>query len=199
MHISEGVLSPIYLVSGWIFSGGAVLFSLKTLSGREIPRVALLSSLFFIISLIHIPIGPTSVHLTLNGLLGILLRQAVFPAIFVALLFQALFFQYGGISVLGVNTFIMALPPFLLSLLLSGYLQKGKYVTFIGFLSGFFSLLGSGLFMAMILYLSNPKLYLLSGLFAGTYLTLSLTEGIITAFALLYLKRTHPEVIRCCQ
>ncbi len=199
MHISEGVLSPVYLISGWLVSGGAVLFSLKALSGREIPRVALLSGLFFVISLIHIPLGPTSVHLTLNGLLGILLGQAVFPAIFVALFFQALFFQYGGISVLGINTLTMALPPYLFSLLFSRYLQKGKYTLLIGFLSGFLSLLSSGLLMALILYLSNPKLYLLSGIFAGTYLPISLAEGIITAFAVLYLKRTHPEVIRCCQ
>ncbi|BAU23069.1 cobalamin biosynthesis protein CbiM [Caldimicrobium thiodismutans] len=199
MHISEGVLPPIYLISGWLVSGGAVLFSLKALSGREIPRVALLSGLFFVISLIHIPLGPTSVHLTLNGLLGILLGQAVFPAIFVALFFQALFFQYGGISVLGINTLTMALPPYLFFLLFSRYLQKGKHTLLIGFLSGFLSLLSSGLLMALILYFSNPKLYLLSGIFAGTYLPLSLAEGIITAFAVLYLKRTHPEVIRCCQ
>lgn len=199
MHISEGVLPPVYLISGWVLSGGSVLLSLKSISGRDIPKVALLSGLFFVISLIHIPLGPTSVHLTLNGLLGILLRQGVFPAIFVALVFQALFFQYGGITVLGVNTLSMALPPFLLSLVFSGFLQKGKYLSLIGFLMGSLSLLGAGLLMALILYLSNPKLYLLSGAFIGTYLPLSLVEGLITALALLYLKRTHPEALRCCQ
>lgn len=199
MHISEGVLPPVYLISGWVLSGGSVLLSLKSISGRDIPKVALLSGLFFVISLIHIPLGPTSVHLTLNGLLGILLRQGVFPAIFVALVFQALFFQYGGITVLGVNTLSMALPPFLLSLVFSGFLQKGKYLSIVGFLMGSLSLLGAGLLMALILYLSNPKLYLLSGVFIGTYLPLSLVEGLITALALLYLKRTHPEALRCCQ
>lgn len=199
MHISEGVLPPVYLISGWVLSGGSVLLSLKSISGRDIPKVALLSGLFFVISLIHIPLGPTSVHLTLNGLLGILLRQGVFPAIFVALVFQALFFQYGGITVLGVNTLSMALPPFLLSLVFSGFLQKGKYLSIVGFLMGSLSLLGAGLLMALILYLSNPKLYLLSGAFIGTYLPLSLVEGLITALALLYLKRTHPEALRCCQ
>jgi cobalt/nickel transport system permease protein len=189
----------VYLISGWVLSGGSVLLSLKSISGRDIPKVALLSGLFFVISLIHIPLGPTSVHLTLNGLLGILLRQGVFPAIFVALVFQALFFQYGGITVLGVNTLSMALPPFLLSLVFSGFLQKGKYLSIVGFLMGSLSLLGAGLLMALILYLSNPKLYLLSGVFIGTYLPLSLVEGLITALALLYLKRTHPEALRCCQ
>ncbi len=199
MHISEGVLPPVYLISGWVLSGGSVLLSLKSISGRDIPKVALLSGLFFVLSLIHIPLGPTSVHLTLNGLLGILLRQGVFPAIFVALFFQALFFQYGGITVLGVNTLTMALPPFLLSLVFSRFLQKGKYLTPIGFLMGFLSLLGAGLLMALILYLSDPKLYLLSGAFIGSYLPLSIVEGIITALAILYLKRTHPEALRCCQ
>ena len=46
-------------------------------------------------------------HLILNGLLGMLLGWAAFPSIFVALMLQAILFQYGGITVLGVNTFNM--------------------------------------------------------------------------------------------
>ena len=63
-----------------------------------------------------------SAHLVLNGLLGALLGFVAFPAITVALLLQALLFQYGGILVLGVNTATMALPPILCYYLFALYL-----------------------------------------------------------------------------
>ena len=74
--------------------------------------VAILAAAFFVGSLIHVPIGPSSVHLILNGLLGMLLGWAAFPSIFVALMLQAILFQYGGITVLGVNTFKIIVPCF---------------------------------------------------------------------------------------
>ena len=62
--------------------------------------VAILAAHFFVGSLIHVPVGPSSVHVVLNGLLGMLLGWAAFPSIFVALMLQAILFQYGGITVL---------------------------------------------------------------------------------------------------
>ena len=67
-------------------------------------QVGILSSAFFMASLIHVPIGPSSVHLLLNGIVGLLLGWGAFPAILVGLALQAMFFQFGGITVLGVNT-----------------------------------------------------------------------------------------------
>ena len=43
----------------------------------------------FVASLVHVPVGPSSMHLVLNGLLGLLLGWAAFPAILVGLLLQA--------------------------------------------------------------------------------------------------------------
>ena len=51
----------------------------------------------------------SSAHLILNGLLGVVLGWAAFPVIFVALLLQAVLFQFGGFTVLGVNTATMGL------------------------------------------------------------------------------------------
>jgi cobalt/nickel transport system permease protein len=53
-------------------------------------------------SLVSVPVGPGSVHLLLNGLMGLLLGWAAVPAILVALILQAVFFGFGGILVLGV-------------------------------------------------------------------------------------------------
>ncbi len=200
MHISEGILPAPILIAGWGAIGVFLFWSLRKVSGDKLPRLAILSSFFFLVSFIHIPIGPASVHLTLNGLLGLLLGLDIFPAIFTALFFQALFFQYGGFTVLGVNTLVMALPPFLLVSLLRNFLKnESKIFKIMVFLIGGFSMLFSGLLMALILWIANPKFYVLSSAFIGTYLPLSIVEGIITALVVSYLKKIKKEELICCQ
>jgi cobalt/nickel transport system permease protein len=86
MHISEGVLSAPVLIGSGIAAGTLTIIGLKKMRFERIMNVALLTSAFFIASLIHVPVGPGSVHLVLNGLLGIILGWACFPAIVTALL-----------------------------------------------------------------------------------------------------------------
>lgn len=97
MHISEGVLSPAVLGAGAVLAAAGIVIGLRKLDYDRLMTVAILAAAFFVGSLIHVPIGPSSVHLILNGLLGMLLGWAAFPSIFVALMLQAILFQYGGI------------------------------------------------------------------------------------------------------
>ena len=110
MHIAEGILSAPVLIGGAGAALSGTALGLKAVDYERITRVGILSSAFFVASLIHVNIGPSSTHLILNGLVGLMLGWAAFPAILVALILQAFLFQYGGITVLGVNTVIMALP-----------------------------------------------------------------------------------------
>ena len=71
MHISEGILSAQVLVSGAALTTVGTAIGLRKLDYDRIPQVAVLSAAFFVTSLVHIPIGPASVHLILNGLMGI--------------------------------------------------------------------------------------------------------------------------------
>ncbi len=187
------------LIAGWGLTGGFLFWSLRKVSGDKLPRLAILSSLFFLISFIHIPVGPTSVHLTLNGLLGLILGLDIFPAIFTALFFQALFFQYGGLTVLGINTLVMALPPFLLVSFFKNFLKNDKkLIKITSFLIGSLSILFSGLLMALILWITNPKFYVLSSVFIATYLPLSIIEGIITVLVVSYFQKIKKEDLICC-
>jgi len=129
MHISEGVLSAPVLVTGAALAVTGISVGLKKMDYEKIPQVAVLSSAFFVASLIHVPIGPSSVHLILNGINGLLLGWLCFPSILVALALQAILFQFGGITVLGVNTVTMALPA-LIGYYLFGRLIKGKNKAF---------------------------------------------------------------------
>ncbi len=126
MHISEGILSGPVLLGGAILSAGGIGLGLKQINTTDLPKVAILSSGFFVASLIHIPVGPTSAHLLLNGLIGLILGFKAFPAIFVALLLQALLFQFGGLTTLGVNTFNMATPAVLSYYLFRNLLKRKK-------------------------------------------------------------------------
>ncbi len=110
MHISEGILSGPVLISGATLAAAGTAVGLKKLDYDRIAQSGILAASFFVAALIHVPVGPSSVHLILNGIVGLLLGWAAFPIILVALLLQAVLFQFGGITTLGVNTVIMALP-----------------------------------------------------------------------------------------
>ena len=108
MHIAEGVLSPGILMGSAALTMLGTALGLKRLDPEKLLVTGVLASFFFIASLIHVPIGLSSAHLIGNGLVGILLGWGAFPAILVALFLQAVLFQYGGITVLGVNCLTMA-------------------------------------------------------------------------------------------
>jgi ABC-type Co2+ transport system permease subunit len=71
-------------------------------------------------SLIHVVVGPTSVHLLLNGLVGVVLGWRACLAIPVGLSLQAALIGHGGFSTIGVNSCVMGLPALLAGLLFSG-------------------------------------------------------------------------------
>jgi ABC-type Co2+ transport system permease subunit len=110
VHISDHVLAIPWLASGFALAAALVFLGARRLQDEEIPRIALLSAAFFITSLIHVRLPPTSVHLILNGLVGVLLGWRACLAIPVALLLQVVFIQHGGYTTLGVNTCVMAVP-----------------------------------------------------------------------------------------
>ncbi|MDB5642030.1 MAG: cobalamin biosynthesis protein CbiM, partial [Hyphomicrobiales bacterium] len=118
-HIPDGVLSMPVLVGGAVVAAGAVGLGLKRISDRDIPRVAILASGFFALSLFAVPVGPSSVHLLLGGLMGVVLGSAIFPAVCVALLLQAVMFGFGGLTTLGVNIVNIALPGAVIGALVS--------------------------------------------------------------------------------
>ena len=70
MHISEGVLSGPVLIAGAAVALAGTTVGLKKLELDRVAQAGMLSAAFFVASLIHVPIGPSSVHLILNGIVG---------------------------------------------------------------------------------------------------------------------------------
>jgi len=113
MHISDGVLSPSVLAAGYVAAGGLAVLGCSRMKDSDYPRVGIMTAAFFVASLLHVPVPPTSVHLTLGSLVGISLGVRCFPAIMIALFLQAVLLRHGGITTLGVNTVMMAVPGYL--------------------------------------------------------------------------------------
>ncbi len=114
VHLADGVLSPLWLLLG--FAVSAVLFALaaRNLPEEQIPRIGVSAAAMFVASsLVHIPIPPTSVHLLLNGLAGVLLGIRCVLAIAVVLLLQVLLLGHGGFTTWGINVSIQAIPALL--------------------------------------------------------------------------------------
>ena len=181
MHISEGILSAPVLIAG----GGAAIagtaLGLKAIDYDRISTVGILSSAFFVASLIHVNVGPSSTHLVLNGMVGLMLGWAAFPAILVALILQAFLFQYGGITVLGVNTVIMALPAVICYYVFSPLLFKSCRVAMAGaFACGFGSVFLSALVMGLSLILTEENFWEISVLILAANLPVMIIEGIMS-------------------
>jgi len=197
MHISEGILSAPVLIAGAALAGAGVAKGLKEMDYEKIPEVAVLTSAFFVASLIHIPIGPSSVHLVLNGLLGILLGWSAFPAILVGLALQAILFQFGGFTTLGVNTFNMAFPAFVGFWLFRILARWNSRFVFIGagFLCGALGILGGALLVALSLAGTKEAFVPVAKLIVVTHIPVAVVEGVITATAIMFLKKVKPELL----
>jgi cobalt/nickel transport system permease protein len=196
MHISEGVLNAPVLLGGGALTMVGTFVGLKKIDYEQIMPVALLSSTFFVASLIHVPLGPGSVHLILNGLLGVILGWASFPAILVALFLQAVFFQYGGIVVLGVNAFNMAAPAVCVYYLVRPWLAQPGSRAVASFFGGFLAVLLSALFMALSLSLTDAGFIQTAELVVVAHLPVMIVEGVITMFTVSFLVKVQPEILK---
>jgi len=134
MHIADGVLSTPVVATTAVATAAVLAYSLKGMKEEEIPKTSLMAGVFFAVSLISIPVGPSSIHPLFAGLLGVILGRRAPLALFVGLLLQAVLFQHGGLTTLGANTLMLAVPA-----LLAGYLfhsMAKRPVLFRGALTG---------------------------------------------------------------
>jgi cobalt/nickel transport system permease protein len=196
MHISEGVLPTWEIVTGWGLTLIGTAIGLRKLEGEKLVLAALLTSLFFVASLIHVPIGVGSAHLLFNGFIGLILGWAAFPTILIGLLFQALLFQFGGLMVLGVNTFNMAFPAVVAHYLFKNWIKTDGWKFYAGaFLSAFVAILGAGLLVAIELALAGEKFIKGAELIFLIHIPIATVEGIIYIFLLKFLKKTSPQFL----
>jgi cobalt/nickel transport system permease protein len=192
-HIPDGILSASVLVAGAAIGIGGLAIGLKRLAPERIPQVAVLSGLFFVAALVHFPVGPSSAHLILNGLIGISLGWAAFPAIFVALLLQAVLFGFGGLLVLGVNLTNMALPALVCGLAFNAVVKaRPAWGVAAAGIAGALGVLLSMLMVAASLAASGREFLVAAQLVLVTHIPVMAIEAAFTAAAAALLLKVRP-------
>ena len=198
MHIAEGVLSPAVLGGGAVLALAGTAQGLRRLEYDRLVTVGILSAAFFVASLIHVPVGLASAYLVLNGLVGVLLGWAAFPSILVALLLQALLFQFGGITVLGVNTFTMGFAA-----VASWYVFRAVCRLCPGmggvragaFMGGALGVALAAVLTALALAFTDEGFWLAAQLLLLAHLPVMLAEGLVTMFTVSFIMRVRPELL----
>lgn len=199
MHIADGILDVKVCAGGLIVAATLAGVAAKKIKIEEIPRISIMGAAFFVSSLIHFKIGFTSVHLTLIGLLGIILGGHAIFAIITGLFFQAVMFGHGGLSTLGVNTLIMYLPALFIH---GGFRIAVKRLknkkTSLSIVSGF--LAGAGVLLAsflafIVLLLSGEEYTGVAVVFSISYAVLSLVEALLTFLIIRQILNIKPEMV----
>ena len=196
MHISDGIISVEVAITTGVVATLFCAYALKKLSNEKIALVAALSALFFVTSFIHIPFGPTQIHLMLLGFIGIFLGNLAFLSISIALILQALLLGFGGLTSLGANIIIMATPAFMVYLIFKLNIMKKINEKIRFFLVGFIGVFISSIFLFIILVLSKEEYLAVGYSVIAVNIPTMILEGIITLFLLLYIKKVMPTLLK---
>jgi len=198
MHIPDGVLSNPVLITSGILAAGGVAYGLRKIDHEQIPKVAMLAATFFTASLIHVPIGPVSSHLLLNGLMGFLIGWAAFPALLIALLLQALFFGFGGVTSLGANVITMALPAVATYYLFARQIDHAssqRKVFVIAFSAGALAILLTCLSGSLTLFASGKEFIGAITMICVAHFPIMIIEGFVTGSVMVFLHKVRPELL----
>lgn len=203
MHIPDGPLSVSTVGIGILGAGAALAaagtaWGLRRLDYERVPQVALLSCAFFVASLIHVPLGGTSVHLVLNGLVGLVLGWAAFPAILIALALQAVFFPgLGGFTTLGVNTVVMAAPAVMCYTVFHRLVRSPNPTAAMlaGFAAGGLAVLFGAALLAAVLAAAGKEFETLAQAVLLAHVPVAVVEGLVTSSAVAFLRKVRPSLL----
>ena len=197
MHISDGVLSMPISIGGYAAAVGISALSVRKMHIEDVPKISVVTAVFFVASLIHIPIGPTSVHLILNGLAGVILGFSAFVSIFLGLILQSLLLQHGGITAIGVNACVMGLPAFVAyGIFKARLLTRFRYrEAAFGAMAGAVAVLLASILLALALITTGEEFLTVAKLAVLAHIPVMVVEGIIIGFCTAFLARVKPEIL----
>jgi cobalt/nickel transport system permease protein len=196
MHISDGVLPTAVSVGGYAVSALILSWSVRQTRSDDLPKIAVVSAAFFVASLIHIPFGPTSVHLLIPGLVGALLGPSAFLAIGLGLVLQCLLFQFGGLTAIGANLLMMGLPALLAGWVFHHFKGQGKKQRIlVGALCGGGATVLSALLLAVLLISGGEDFWGVAKLALAAHVPVVLIEAGVTAMIVSFLIKVKPEML----
>lgn len=226
MHIPDGYLGPITygslwaaIMPIWFYASQRIK---KTLKATQIPLLSLSAAFSFVIMMFNIPIpAGTTGHATGATLIAILIGPwAAVIAVSIALVIQAFVFGDGGITAIGANCFNMAFAEVLVGYaifrLMAGRQREATSTKGTRFLIG--AAVGSyaGINLAAFLtafelgiqtilhvgkdgrplYSPFPLKLTIPAIMIEHMVLFGLVEAFVTVMVLLYLRKSHPDLLR---
>lgn len=196
MHISDGVLPTYATVGGYAVSAALAAWSARKIQSEDLPKLAVVTAAFFVASLIHVPLGPTSAHLLIPGLTGALLGPPAFLSIGLGLLLQSFLFQFGGLTALGANTLMMGLPAVICGWIFQRYKGRTqKRQAIVGGLVGALGTAMAAIFLALLLVTGGEDFLGMAKIALLAHIPVIIIEGIVSAFTIGFLARVKPDLL----
>ncbi|MDR2877807.1 MAG: cobalt transporter CbiM [Chromatiales bacterium] len=198
MHISEGILHGPTLAAGFVGAGLIAAATMRNMDMEEIPKISVITSVFFVASLIKVPIGPSSVHLILNGLAAVVLGWRAFPAILLAIILQAIIFGHGGVTVIGVNAVMLgggALVAYMVWQQRHRFPNMKRREFVFGALAGATATISSGIVLALALVTTGEAFAGVALAVLAAHIPIMLIEGAVVGACADFLQRVKPEVL----
>lgn len=200
VHLADGQISMVPISLAWILCLLVLLATCRKLSEDEAPGVALFAGVFFLGSLLSIPVpaGPKT-HLLLTGMVGMMLGARAFPAILMGCAMQALLFAHGGPTSIAMNALVMGLPAVLVGSIgrrMVAHAGKPGMVRLIGFATGVSAAILTILIHAWVLLVWGQGSWATSALvLVAINLPLMLIEGFVSAAVVGLVWRARPGML----
>jgi cobalt/nickel transport system permease protein len=222
MHIPDGYLGPITYGGLWAAIAPIWLYASRrirgTLKAAQVPLLALSAAFSFVIMMFNIPIpAGTTGHATGATLIAILIGPwAAVIAVSMALVIQAMVFGDGGITTIGANCFNIAFAEVLVGYavfrLIAGPKREGAGSRFLaGAAAGSYVGINLAAFLTALelgvqtilhvgkdgrpLYSPFPLSLTIPAIMIEHVLLFGVVEAVVTVMVLVYLRKSHPELI----
>ncbi len=197
VHISDGVLAPWLWGSGWLVTIPILVYALYKMKIEDIPKLSIITAAVFVASLIRFPAVITSVHFVMNGFAGVTLGLLAYPCIVVALTMQALLFQHGGVTTIGINAVNMGVPALISYLVFRSGMNlkiKRKEILF-GAIAGGIAVMLAVLFLAVELLATGDEFSEVMKLVVLAHLPIIGIEAIFTGVIAGFFAAVKPEML----
>ena len=197
VHISDGVLAPWLWGSGWLVTIPILVYALYKMKIEDVPKLSIITAAVFVASLIRFPAVITSVHFVMNGFAGVTLGLLAYPCIVVALTMQALLFQHGGVTTIGINAVNMGVPALISYLVFRSGMNlkiKRKEILF-GAIAGGIAVMLAVLFLAVELLATGDEFSEVMKLVVLAHIPLIGVEAIFTGVIAGFFAAVKPEML----
>ena len=198
VHISDGALAWPWLAAGWAILGVMLLVAVWRVREEDIPRIGVLTAAFFVGSSIHIKLAvvPSSVHLILNGLVGVVLGRRAPLAISVGLVLQYVLIFHGGQTTIGVNGCIVGIPALFAAACYPLLKRLGVSPFARGLVLGAGAAAGAvGLNFLVLLFGGKEDWSTLAKLVLLAHIPVVVIEGLMLGVIVRYLEKVKPEML----